>query len=92
MRRKGGEVVLIDLDDAGIGSRYLDLGWAFIMQFVDFNHQTGEMRYRFDLALAFLQGYYGERPLTREEYEWIWQGAVGYRIKVFYMMAEKKLV
>lgn len=76
MRRDSGEVVLIDLDDAGIGSKYLDLGWAFIMQFVDFNHQSGGMRYRFDLALAFLRGYYGERPLARAEYDLIWQGAV----------------
>lgn len=76
MRRISGEVVFIDLDDAGMGSKYLDLGWAFIMQFVDFNHQTGGMNYRFDLALAFLRGYYGESPLLRNEYDMIWQGAV----------------
>lgn len=76
MRRDNGEVVLIDLDDAGIGPKYLDLGWPFIMQFVDFNHETEEMRYRFDLALAFLRGYYGERTLSRSEYDMIWQGAV----------------
>lgn len=76
MRRNSGEVVLIDLDDAGIGPKYLDLGWAFIMQFVDFNHQTEEMRYRFDLARAFLRGYYGERTPSRREYDMIWQGAV----------------
>lgn len=76
MRRTDGEVVLIDLDDAGIGSKYLDLGWPFIMQFVDFNHQTEEMRYRFDLALAFLRGYYREKTLLRNEYDRIWQGAV----------------
>lgn len=76
MRRKNGEVVFIDLDDAGIGPKYLDLGWAFIMQFVDFDHQTEEMRYRFDLAVSFLRGYYGERTLSRNEYDMIWQGAV----------------
>jgi len=76
MRRDDGKEMLIDLDDAGIGSRYLDLGWAFIMQFVDFNHQSGEMRYRFDLALAFLRGYYGEKQITRTEYDLIWYGAV----------------
>lgn len=76
MRRDDGEVVLIDLDDAGIGSKYLDLGWPFIMQFVDFNHQTEEMRYRFDLALAFLRGYYEKKTLFRNEYDLIWQGAV----------------
>lgn len=76
MRRESGEVVFIDLDDAGIGSKHLDLGWPFIMQFVDFNHQSGEMKYQFDLALAFLRGYYGEKPITRAEYDLIWQGAV----------------
>lgn len=76
MRRSSGEVVLIDLDDAGIGARHLDLGWPFIMQFVDFNHQTEKMQYRFDLALAFLRGYYGGGRLTGEEYDLIWQGAV----------------
>ncbi len=85
MRRSTGEVVLIDLDDAGIGSKYLDLGWAFIMQFVDFDHRTEEMRYRFDLALAFLQGYYEGEPLSRAEYDLIWQGAIYMHIS--YMQA-----
>ena len=57
MMKKNGEVVFIDLDDSGLGSRYLDLGWPFIMQFVDFNHETEEMRYRFDLAKSFIDGY-----------------------------------
>lgn len=76
MLRKDGEVVFIDLDDSGIGSRYLDLGWAFIMQFVDFNHDTEEMNYRFDLALSFLRGYFGERKISREEYDLIFYGAM----------------
>lgn len=76
MTRKNGETILIDLDDAGIGSRFLDLGWPFIMQFVDLNHSTGEMNYRFDLAEAFVKGYYGEEPITQEEYDMLWQGAV----------------
>ena len=76
MIRTNGEVVFIDLDDSGIGSRYLDLGWPFIMQFVDFNHETEEMRYRFDLAEAFLRGYYGEEGISREEYDLVFQGAV----------------
>ena len=70
-----GRVIFIDLDDSGIGSRYLDLGWPFIMQFVDFNHETGEMRYRFDLAESFLEGYYGEAVRTREEYDLLFYGA-----------------
>lgn len=76
VRNKQGEVMLIDLDDAGIGSRHLDLGWPFIMQFVDFNHDTEEMKYRFDLAESFLNGYYGEEEVSREEYDLLWHGAV----------------
>lgn len=76
MRRNTGEVVFIDLDDAGIGSRYLDLGWAFIMQFVDFNHSTKEMHYRFDLAKAFLAGYYGNDSILENEYDLLWYGAI----------------
>ena len=76
MLRADGEVAFIDLDDSGIGSRYLDLGWPFIMQFVDFNHETEEMRYRFDLALSFLRGYYGEAPVAREEYDLVFAGAI----------------
>ena len=70
------EVVLIDLDDSGIGSKYLDLGWPFIMQFVDFNHETHEIKYQYEIAMAFLQGYYKDRILTIEEYDLIWSGAI----------------
>lgn len=72
---KDGEAIFVDLDDTGIGSRYLDLGWPLIMQFVDFNHDTREMKYRFDLAESFLRGYCGEEGLTREEFDLIFYGA-----------------
>ena len=75
MLDKDGKVVFVDLDDAGIGSRYLDLGWPFIMQFVDFNHDTEEMKYRFDLAESFLRGYYGEADIKRDEYDLLFFGA-----------------
>lgn len=42
MVNNSGEVVLIALDDAGVRSRFMDLGWAFIMQFADYNHETEE--------------------------------------------------
>ncbi|MBP5223409.1 MAG: HAD-IA family hydrolase, partial [Lachnospiraceae bacterium] len=76
MIRTNGEVVFIDLDDAGIGSRYLDIGWPFIMQFVDFNHDTEEMKYRFDLAKSFLKGYYKDESISREEFDLIFRGAI----------------
>ncbi len=75
MIRDNGEAVLIDLDDAGIGSKYMDLGWPIIMQFVDFDHATGDMHYRFDLAEAFLDGYYEKELIKQTEYDLIWKGA-----------------
>lgn len=74
MIRNSGEAVLIDLDDAGIGSRYLDLGWAFIMQFVEHTEDM-QLSYRFDLAEAFLKGYYGDEQISRDEYDLLWYGA-----------------
>ena len=73
MLSQDGRVVFIDLDDSGMGSRYLDLGWPFIMQFLDFD--TEEMHYRFDLAESFVKGYYGEAGMTREEYDLLFYGA-----------------
>lgn len=75
MLDKNGRVVWIDLDDSGIGSRFLDLGWPFIMQYVDFHHDTEEMNYRFDLAVSFLRGYYGKDGITRREFDLVFFGA-----------------
>jgi len=72
---KDGKVVFVDLDDAGHGPKYLDLGWPFIMQFVDYNKSTGEMKYQFDLAVAFLSGYFDDGNIDKETYNKIWEGA-----------------
>jgi len=71
-----GKVIFIDLDDSGLGSRHIDLGWPFIMQFVDYNKKTHEIKYRYDLAKAFLKGYYGEKSITKDEFDMIWNGAI----------------
>ena len=69
-----GKAVLIDLDDAGIGCRYLDLGYSFICQFVEHDDKMN-MRYRFDYAKSLLNGYYGTK-ISRSEYDLLWQGAI----------------
>ena len=79
------EFLFIDLDDTGMGSRYLDLGWPFIMQFVDLNHDTDEMNYRFDLAKSFMRGYFGEDEILREEYDLIFYGAM--QMHISYMQS-----
>lgn len=70
-----GKFILIDLDDAGIGSRYLDIGYAFIMQFVEHTEDM-QLSYRFDLAKAFIDGYYGNNKIPCLEYDMLWNGAV----------------
>ena len=85
MLRNDDKVIFVDLDDAGIGSRFLDLGWPFIMQFVNFDDETEEMSYRFDLAESFLKGYYGEAGITREEYDLLFYGAE--QMHISYMQA-----
>ena len=49
---------------------------ASLAPIVDFNHDTEEMRYRFDLAQSFLRGYFGEDRISREEYDLLFQGAI----------------
>lgn len=70
------KVTFVDLDDAGYGPKFLDLGWPFIMQFVDYNKASGEMSYRHDLAIAYLLGYFDHTPIEENVYNRIWEGAV----------------
>ncbi len=70
-----GRAILIDLDDAGAGSRYLDLGYPFIFQFVEHDDKMN-LQYRFDYAKAFLKGYYESKKPQRTEYDLLWHGAV----------------
>lgn len=74
-RDDAGGIVFIDLDDSGIGSQYVDLGWPFISQFVAYDKQTRQMSYKLEIAKAFLEGYCSVRPVTREEYDLLWGGA-----------------
>ena len=71
-----GNVMFVDLDDAGYGPKYLDLGWPFIMQFVDHNKETGEMKYQFDLAVGFLKGYFSSKPIPQKVFDDLWDGAI----------------
>lgn len=72
---RAGNPIFIDLDDAGIGSRYLDAGSSLILRFVE-HDQDMNMWYRFDFANSYLRGYYGEKYITRAEFELLWNGAI----------------
>ena len=56
------EIVLVDWDDAGIGTRILDLGFPLICDFV-----TKDLKFEKDRAEAFYQAYCSIITLTDEE-------------------------
>ena len=73
---RDGSAIFIDLDGAGCGSPFLDLGWPFLSQFVEYDKKTKELGYKFELADAYLEGYCREYKLNRTEYDLLWWGAI----------------
>ena len=73
--RDDNSVAFIDLDSAGIGSQFVDLGWPFITHFVHYSKHNAEMAYKHELASSFLKSYYSRNKLTATDYELMWQGA-----------------
>ncbi len=74
MKKYNGQLIFIDLDDAGIGSKYIDLGYPLICQFVRFHNS----KLKFDElnAIAFYRGYQLNHLLNEDEIELTFQGAV----------------
>jgi Ser/Thr protein kinase RdoA (MazF antagonist) len=79
-----GEVILIDLDDAGLGSKYIDLGYPLITQFVQFKdrapdtlpQESNEVYFDSETAKFFYAGYSSISPIRPDEKELIFSGAV----------------
>lgn len=79
-----GQVVLIDLDDAGMGPRSLDLGYPLICQFIDYEgrlyrrppEKGAKLYFKQDIAKAFYTGSFADAAPGREEKEFIFSGAV----------------
>jgi Ser/Thr protein kinase RdoA (MazF antagonist) len=74
IKRSNGQFYFIDLDDAGIGSKYIDLGYPLICQFVRFHN--GQLKFDQRNASAFYQGYQLNHQLNEAEVELTFQGAV----------------
>ena len=91
IRRSDGEICLIDFDDAGIGSTYIDLGYPLITQFVQYvGRKEGgpvpdinKLEFHFTAAKAFYDGYFSVIPMTEDEKRFIFDGAVF--MQLFYM-------
>lgn len=72
---KEGKVIFIDYDDAGRGSIYIDAGYPLITQFVRYQ-KTGELKFDYNNAKAFYDGYLSKQKLDIKEKELIFNGAV----------------
>lgn len=76
-----GEMFIIDFDDAGIGSTFIDLGYPLITQFVGYEDKkdgTGnvEFFYKYELAKAFYDGYFSILQMSNNDKKFIFDGAV----------------
>lgn len=74
MKKSNGQLIFIDLDDAGVGSKYIDLGYPLICQFVRFHN--GHLKFDEQNANAFYRGYQSIYSLNEDEVELTFQGAV----------------
>jgi Ser/Thr protein kinase RdoA (MazF antagonist) len=70
-----GEIELIDWDDAGVGTRILDLGFPLICDFV-----TKDLVFERDRAKAFYEAYCSIIELTEEEKEHLFDAGLFYAL------------
>ena len=72
IQKTDGEIVLVDWDDAGIGTRILDIGFPLICGFVKDN--------AFDIenARAYYRGYLKNADLTQQEKDHIFDAGLFY--------------
>lgn len=84
LKSSSGEIILIDFDDAGNGSTFIDLGYPLISQFVQFeNRKAGQtppdinkIYFNFKVAKSFYDGYFSVTPMTDNDKKLIFDGAV----------------
>lgn len=72
---KTGNVIFIDFDDAGRGSIYIDAGYPLITQFIRYQ-KNGELKFDFNNAKAFYDGYFSKTKMNQQEKQLIFDGAV----------------
>lgn len=76
---KNNEAILIDFDEAGKGSIYIDAGFPLIAQFVRF-HGPGDLRFNYENAKAFYSGYSSITKLETKDKQLIYAGAVFWQL------------
>lgn len=75
IQQSDGQIILVDWDDAGIGTRILDLGFPLICDFM-----TNELVFEEDRAKAFYQAYSSRIELTDTEKKYLFDAGMFYAL------------
>lgn len=73
IQKKSGEIVLIDWDDVGIGTRILDIGFPLICGFVN-----TEFKFELENAKAYYSAYFNDIDITEVEKKHIFDAGLFY--------------
>lgn len=71
IKNKDGVFILVDWDEAGIGTTVLDVGQPLINQFI-----SEDLEFYEDIATAFYKAYFKERKLTNKEMNYIFDAGM----------------
>jgi Ser/Thr protein kinase RdoA (MazF antagonist) len=85
MRRRNGELVLIDWDEAGTGETVLEAGYPLLTVFL-----TEDLSFQQELAAAFYQGYYGPKQPGEPEKELLFRSALLHALRYMKFANQKK--
>jgi thiamine kinase-like enzyme len=71
IQNEGGDFIVIDWDESGIGVSVLDIGQPLINQFI-----SEDLEFFEDKLKAFYQTYFRERKITDEEMNYIFDAGI----------------
>jgi Ser/Thr protein kinase RdoA (MazF antagonist) len=84
--KSDGEIILIDWDDAGVGTTILDLGYPLIQQFV-----SEDLEFKEENAKAFYGSYFSKRIISDLEKNHIFDAALFFSLMyIVYGNTEKR--
>ena len=75
---KNGDIVLVDWDDAGVGTRILDIGFPLLSSFT-----SDSLDYQINESQAYYSTYLSEIRLTKEEKQHIWDAGLFFALMYF---------
>jgi hypothetical protein len=85
MRRRNGELVLIDWDEAGTGATVLEAGYPLLTVFL-----TESLYFHQELAAVFYQAYYGQNQPGGHEKELLFRSALLHALRYMKFANQQK--